>query len=54
MIGVGLYSCSRVDSPSPVLRPNSPWPDALRRFCGFGTGVISSERRRDSMMRLVG
>lgn len=30
------------------------WPRARRRFLGFGTGVIRSERRRVSMMRLVG
>jgi hypothetical protein len=49
-----LYSCSTVDNPSPVLSPNSPWSGDRRRLCGFGTGVISSERRRVSIIRLVG
>jgi hypothetical protein len=54
MIGVGLYSCSAVDTLSPLPNTISIWPGFRRRFRGFGTGVISSERRRISRMRLVG
>jgi len=58
MMGVGLYSCSTVERPSPAPSIISAWsalrPRARRRLLGFGTGVISAERRRASMIRLVG
>ena len=55
MIGVGLYSCSSEESPSPAPRTICVWPrSAARRFFGLGTGVIRSERRRPSTTRVVG
>ena len=48
MMGVGLYSCSAVDRPSPLPNTISIWPGFRRRFLGLGTGVMRSERRLTS------
>ncbi len=47
MIGVGLYSTSASDRPALSVNVICAWLAAvLPFFLGFGTGVISSDRRR--------
>src|SRR5438046_2094847 len=54
MIGVGLYSCSSDDKPSPLSKIICAWPRLRFRFFGLGTGVMRSDRRRLPMILLVG
>jgi hypothetical protein len=58
MMGVGSYFCSAVLRPSSsAVSSNSTWavgPLGALRFFAFGTGVIRSERRRESISLFVG
>ena len=48
-------ACARVERSSPASSSISSWDCCFfLLFFGFGTGVISSEGRRDSMIALVG
>ena len=49
MMGVGLYSISASDRPALSVKVISAWVLAALPFLlGFGTGVMSSDRRRPS------